>query len=35
MKYEKVEKWLCNELPFFQNQGSKAYSKNIKVLLKD
>ena len=38
MKYEKVENWLCNELPFFQNQGSKAYKEdlnNIKVLLKE
>ena len=38
MKYEEVENWLCNELPFFQNQGSKAYKEdldNIKVLLKE
>jgi len=38
MNYEEVENWLCNELPFFQNQGSTAYKENldnINLLLKE
>ena len=29
MNYEEVENWLCNELPFYQNQGSSAYKDNL------
>jgi len=29
MNYEEVESWLCNELPFFQNQGTSAYKENL------
>jgi len=29
MNYDEVENWLCNELPFFQNQGSIAYKENL------
>ncbi len=38
MNYEEVKNWLCNELPFFQNQGSNAYKENldnINLLLKE
>ncbi len=29
MNYKEVENWLCNELPFFQNQGLTAYKENL------
>jgi len=29
MDYKEVEHWLCNQLPFFQNQGSAAYKENL------
>ena len=29
MNYKEVESWLCNDLPFFQNQGSTAYKENL------
>ncbi len=29
MDYKEVEHWLCNELPFFQNEGSAAYKENL------
>ncbi len=29
MNYKEVENWLCNDLPFFQNQGSTAYKENL------
>ena len=29
MNYDEVENWLCNDLPFFQNQGRIAYKENL------
>ena len=33
MNYDEVENWLCNDLPFFQNQGRIAYKENLENII--